>query len=175
MEAATRPCFDFAYETTSGDGLLVWGDGSDANDPMCKYWTYIAATWAAGGDVPAIGSVVPYFIRLEADPASDRIAFAVTDSGRDPNCNVWTGSAWGANVELSADVETINMRCFDLVWEATGNRCIIVRGNFNTDLPVGRLWTTTSNWATAITIAAGPNDPQYIQLHRNYDGDIFLQ
>jgi len=159
--------FDFAYESTSGDGLLVFGDGNDSADPMCKYWTYIGGTWTAVGDVPNIGSTVPYFIRLEADPASDRIAFAVLDSGYDLNCNVWTGAAWGTNVEVTAAAETYYMKCFDLVWESSGNRCIVVWGPSNLDTPYGRVWTTGSNWATTANFAAGPTDAQFIQLHRN--------
>ena len=84
--------FDLEYESTSGDAIIVYSDGSA--DPDYKVWN--GTGWSENGadiNIPTIG--IPYWIEMAADPGSDEMAMISIDSNNDVYGMYWSGSAWG--------------------------------------------------------------------------------
>jgi hypothetical protein len=92
--ATTMRAFDLAYESLSGDLLVVWGNSATV-DP--RYITRTAAgVW---GTVTTASTFVeiPSIIEIRAEPWGDRISISAQDDtiadSNDGDCGMWTGSA----------------------------------------------------------------------------------
>ncbi|MGE5392702.1 MAG: fibronectin type III domain-containing protein, partial [Candidatus Saccharibacteria bacterium] len=100
--------FDLAYESVSGDAVLVYRDGTA--DPNYAIWN--GSAWDNNGgtgyniDVPTTG--IPRMIELERGP-NDQIAMILNDANSDVYGALWTGSAW----------DDMNSGAVEPVWDAT--------------------------------------------------------
>jgi hypothetical protein len=95
--------FDIEYENSSGDLIVVTGDGTA--DPNYHVWNGTSWTWPTNIDIPTTG--VPGYIELASKPGSDELAMILIDANVDVYGMRWTGSAWD-NMGTAA------------VWDATG-------------------------------------------------------
>ncbi|HWL95629.1 MAG TPA: VCBS repeat-containing protein [Phycisphaerae bacterium] len=112
MKSDGFECFAGAYETISGDFILVY---SEAGQHTPRYRIYSCSTWTAESSLPTVGATINW-IRLAPDPLTDQMLFASLDTGDDLNANIWNGSAWGTNQELEATVGTSSIRKFDMAY-----------------------------------------------------------
>ncbi len=141
----SRQCFDMAYESQSGDGLVVYAEAG-ANNP--RYRTWDGAVWSNEGQLPSVGSAQRWF-RLAADPASDQILLGALDNACDINVNVWDGGAWGTNQEIEAEDWTNSVRSFDIAYEAGGTEALIVYNDSDLARFRYRRWDGSS-WASEV-------------------------
>ncbi|MBP7823310.1 hypothetical protein KA050_03090, partial [Candidatus Gracilibacteria bacterium] len=95
--------FDIEYENSSGDLIVVTGDGTA--DPNYHVWNGESWTGSTNIDIPTTG--IPGYIELASKPGSDELAMILIDSNVDVYGMRWTGSAWD-NMGTAA------------VWDATG-------------------------------------------------------
>ncbi len=135
-----RECFSLAFESLSGQALLVYGE-DDQNTP--RYRTWDGSAWSEESSLPSVGAE-PKWVRLAADPTSDRILFASLDSSKDLNANSWNGSAWGSNQELETDTGGDAERRFDLAFEGAGSTALIVYAEKDDDRLQYRTWSGTA-------------------------------
>lgn len=82
--------FDVEYEQSSGDAIVVAGDGTA--DPNYHVWN--GTSWASGVDINIPTTGIPYWIELASRPGSDELALITLDSNVDVYGLRWTGSAW---------------------------------------------------------------------------------
>lgn len=95
--------FDIEYENSSGDLIVVTGDGTA--DPNYHVWNGTSWTGPTNIDIPTTG--IPGYIELASKPGSDELAMILIDANVDVYGMRWTGSAWD-NMGTAA------------VWDATG-------------------------------------------------------
>ena len=95
--------FDIEYENSSGDLIVVTGDGTA--DPNYHVWNGSSWTGPTDINIPTTGR--PGYIELASKPGSDELAMILIDSNVDVYGMRWTGSAWD-NMGTAA------------VWDATG-------------------------------------------------------
>lgn len=143
----TAECFAGAYETRSGDLLVVY---SESGTTSPRYRTY-TGTWSSQLTAPNVGAGT-YWVRLAADPLSDRILFGSLDSDADVNVNEWSGTAWGTNAEVEVSSSYTDRRCFDVAYDPAGCNAVAVYTDGTTTMRY-RTW----NGAFWSPEYAGPN------------------
>jgi len=103
--------FDVAYSSTSGDGFVVWADGTS----VPKYDKY-SGSWAGEGTCSGITSNTEW-IGLYPDDDSDDIMLMTSDAETTPDINVqkWNGSSWGSPEEVETNSSNL-YECFALAY-----------------------------------------------------------
>lgn len=151
-----RP-FDLAYESSSGDAVVVYAQGS--GNPQYRVWNGTA--WSGASAMP--NGSEPVYIRLASKPGSDEIVFGVVRNSLSVGAAVWSGSAWGSSVSMSHSVYTIGDEAFDLAYESTTGRCMIAWASASTSAVRYRIWTGAAWAAEAASFSTG-SAPLYIRL-----------
>ncbi|MCA9256790.1 MAG: hypothetical protein KDA33_14175, partial [Phycisphaerales bacterium] len=90
--------FDIAYETTSGDAMLVFWDG-DHND--LEYRIATSSSLSAEYDVADSDSADIKWVKLVSHPSTDEIIVVWLDSFNDIYTKTWNGSSWGSTLTLT--------------------------------------------------------------------------
>jgi len=101
---------DVAFESTSGDGIIVWGTNS--NYP--KYRTWEGSLWSYEESASSI-SAYPSGVKLIPDPGSDEIFLMTSDSSANINIQKWTGSSWSDAWEVETSSSS-DYECFDIAF-----------------------------------------------------------
>lgn len=129
---STRQDFDVAWEGTSGEGIIVYGDVTGA--PFVDASTYTAS----GGFADTTGMKDPgaavQWLAIGSSPSNNYIAVIINDTNStttsDIGVEMWNGSDW-STVSNPTDDSDINNNGFakgqDVVWEqGGGDRALFV-------------------------------------------------
>jgi hypothetical protein len=149
-------CFAGEYETISGDYMVVY---SESGQSTPRYRIYDGTTWSVEASLPTVGATINW-IRLVADPTSNKMIFASLDTSDDLNANVWTGSAWGTNQELETTVGATSQRKFDLAYMGGSNIAVLVYGQGTLTTAKYRYWT--GSWSAASDAMDQGDKPAFI-------------
>ncbi len=89
---ANKRGFDIAYESLSGDAMVVTCDG-DSN-PTFYVWN--GSSWSSPGTITTATGSSCEWIRLASNPVSDEIIMVtLPGGGAQYEAQVWNGSVWG--------------------------------------------------------------------------------
>lgn len=170
VQTKDEECFALAFESTSGQGLLVYAENGQ-NTP--RYRTFISGSWSSESSAPTVGAK-PLWVRLAAEPGTDRIVLATLDDDEDLNVCIWSGSAWGTVTELETHMGTRDHRCYDVAFRSSGGGLISYVRN-NQKYPRYRtLAAGSSSWSG---VNNGPNlgdTPEVIQMTPDQSGNVYL-
>jgi len=124
---ATKESFDAAWETLTGDALVLWGTGTGTS---YRKW-FSTGTWApAAAAGPAIGAAAgANWIRLCTDPTSNRIGLTSLDGDTSWNTAVWRPAgteAWSALPTEDALMSGSAYRMTDCAWESQSGQLLAV-------------------------------------------------
>lgn len=170
---------DVAYETLSGDALVVNCDG-DA-DPT--YWIWNGSTWTNSGTVNVSSASACGWVRLFSDPTSDEIIVVVRDVTTGAyEAQVWTGSAWGNAVTWGSMIETAHEGIAG-AYEDSGNQAVIAVSNGGAANFSWRAWNAGWTAASVVnatigddfeagTIASDDGSDNMALCYVDHDGDI---
>jgi Tfp pilus assembly protein PilV len=127
--------FDLAYESKSGDLMLVWANGNGANGTNGVRYR----TCTGGGATCTWGNVTtpPTFaddatnLDISANPLSDEIVFAsIGNAGSDLQMGYWSGTAWTdtANADTSCGTPFVGSKLVTTGWlvKGTTTRSVVV-------------------------------------------------
>lgn len=98
--------FDIAFESTSGNLMVVWGP-SDASaictvGSNCIKYARYTTSWSAATAIPTVGDEAT-IIDISANPASNEIVMgAIGNRGSDLSAAYWSGSAWTGKLDADA-------------------------------------------------------------------------
>ncbi len=161
-----RP-FDFAYESLSGDAVLVYKDnGTDASEDLVyRVWDGEGWSEPAYIDDPA-GRREYYWVNLAQDPHTDQIAMiGVTGEGA-ANCWIWDGSSWGSHHRLSDSVTDVEYEAASIVWEYTSGEVLAAAANgqyVDTAIYDGS-WTNTGSFSLVLNPGRRTPDVNWVVL-----------
>ncbi|EKE15717.1 MAG: hypothetical protein ACD_11C00108G0011 [uncultured bacterium] len=134
--------------------------------PYYRIWD--GSSWEAEGAATSVNNSIQYLV-LKFAKNRDEAILGTLDSTGDIRVQVWNGSSWGtttllANVGLTNDA----YRGFDIDYETSGDRAIVVYNNANAVDPSYRIWNGSS-WSSPVVIADPPTSgvPFWIELERN--------
>ena len=142
----------------------------DTNTNVPKYRIWDGTAWGAEANATALAaSGIVQYVVLEFSRTRDEAILGTMDALGDIRTQVWNGTSWSATT-LHANVGTTNdgQRGFDIAYETSGDRAIIVYNNANSADPSYKIWSAGA-WsaATAITNPATTGAPLWIELAAN--------
>lgn len=135
LDDITARGFDIAYETQSGDAIVVYCDGD--GDPSYRVWD--GSSWVGPTTITLTLANDCEYIKLASDPQSDEIILVARDtaaSATDYEAMVWDGTAWGNSLTLGAMTDTLN-EGIAVEYEESGNQAIVATSNGDTN---GFIW-----------------------------------
>ncbi|TLZ59334.1 MAG: hypothetical protein E6K13_09930, partial [Methanobacteriota archaeon] len=122
--------FDVAYESTSGDALLVYGVLSANTAQDIAYKTYVGGMWSAEQYLDDAGHAtdIQYsLIKLASKKTSDQIGLVGgDDTNDDANVWIWDGSAFGNFVEITASMRNPVEEEVAIAWETNSGHLLAV-------------------------------------------------
>lgn len=166
LDNNNQECYSMGFESQTGRGVAVYTELLTAAP---RYRTLTGTTWSAQAAMPSIGGVAKW-IRIAADPTSNKLLFAAQDDQGDLNVNVWSGTAWGSNVEHDTAVPNYDRRQFDVLFERATGRALLVYVEGGQNVFRYRTWNGSA-WSSEMS---GPNlgsQPQIITLSRGFAAD----
>ncbi len=126
--------WDFEFEQTSGDAVVVYNDGTA--DPDYKVWSNSSGNWdGSGTNINVLTAGSPNWIELASHPGSDRLAMILVDSAVDIYGMRWDGSAWddmnsgGDEAVWDASAAIATRKCMDVAFETTTGDIIFIWGD----------------------------------------------
>ncbi|MBI2061397.1 MAG: hypothetical protein HYT87_16790 [Nitrospirae bacterium] len=165
--------FDIAFESKSGEGLIVCDDGT-ANDSV-NYCTTTAggATLSNAGSLTvSTGSANANWIRLEASPAADYIVMGVLNSNTTATGAVWNGSSWVTNTTFSDTTSSATNEAFDVAWHRVTSRAMIAYGTgTSTNYSIWQSGT----WGTPAAAGNPGAAVSWLQLDASHVSDYILE
>ncbi|MBX3396476.1 MAG: VCBS repeat-containing protein [Phycisphaerae bacterium] len=114
--------FAAVYESKSSNCLIAYSNAS-SNQPRSIKWN--GSTWSSVTNMPSVGSQ-PRWIRLAADPTSNKVICGILTGGSEYWANAWSGSAWGSATEIESKAPFNDRRAFDVAFEPCGSTGLYV-------------------------------------------------
>ncbi len=162
---------DIAYESSSGEALLVYGVLSTDTTRDIAYRTYVGGTWSTEQYLDDAGHAtdVQYsLINLASRKGSDRIGLiGADDTNDDANAWIWDGSTFGSFTEIDPGAENPNREQLAIAWESNSGHLLAVTANAGSEDLVSKEFTTS--WSAAVTFTCSPsaNDVRFLSLKPN--------
>ncbi len=176
---STTELMDGAWEGSSGNCLVVWGRML-SNSGYTYYNTWDGSQWGSSIQGPSLGSKCePNWLRLAPKPASDTMLLAVgydyLNSAR-LMVNLWDGSEWGSYMTVEPDkMEDRDRRCFDMVFESSGDQAVLGWSDQGFHTLDYRTWTSGTGWSDEMTGPDLGNDIKLVQLRADpYSDEMML-
>lgn len=132
------PSFDIAYESTSGNLMVVWGlnqattctAGTTIATTNCIRYARYTSSWSAVAVIPTVADPATN-IDISANPNSNELVIASLDNSQaDLSSAYWSGSAWTgrANLDTSTAAATSGTKLVATGWLISGatTRYVIV-------------------------------------------------
>ncbi|MDY0385952.1 MAG: VWA domain-containing protein [Methanolobus sp.] len=105
-----RRSIDVAFEASSGEGMVVWGDSSR----LPKYKTWDGSEWSSKSSAIDHGEGYTRWVQLTPVPETDDVFLMTSDGNHDINIQKWNGSSWTYINEMETS-STRLFECFDMV------------------------------------------------------------
>ncbi len=160
--------FDIAYETLSGDLMVVACDG-DSNP---TYWIW-DGSWTNGGGIGLTGGNTCGWVKLISDPISDEIIAITRDTtGITYEARVWSGNGWANSATWgSIQAADVNKEGIAAAYEESGDQAVIAVANGSAASFSWRTWDGL-NWAGASVVnSAIGNDFEWGTLAADQGSD----
>ncbi|SFM67324.1 VWA domain-containing protein [Methanolobus profundi] len=113
---SNRRSINVVFEDSSGEGMVVWGDGSY----LPKYRTWDGSAWSAQSSALSLGSGYTRWVQLTPVPETDEVFLMTSDGGHDINIQKWNGSSWVYIYEVETSSTRI-FECFDMALDDKDN------------------------------------------------------
>ncbi len=172
-----------AYESLSGDGIIVWNNGTTGTTGL-SYRVWDGATWSGAQTITAPISGEPVHMMMAASPRSDDMTLVVSNDAGEDYAIVWDGSSWGNSVIL--DGGGGDSFDIDVAYEQLSGTAVVVDSH-GTDSEVRRWNGTVWSGAETITRPGGMSgNPRWNRLAgdptsdrialgvRTYNNDVWL-
>ncbi len=139
--------FDLAYESLSGDLMVVWANSSGANGVNgVRYRTctggVVNCTWGTVTTPPTFADDATN-LDLSANPNSDEMVFAsIGNAGSDLQIGYWSGSAWTnrANTDNSSGTPLAGTKLVANGWLINGATARYIVTYMDSGTPTGISW-----------------------------------
>jgi Domain of unknown function (DUF2341) len=161
--------FDVAYESTSGDLMVVACDTTEAT-----YYIWNGSTWSGPNAITLGTAGNCNWIQLGADPTTDEIILVARDTiagATDYQAQVWNGSAW-ANPSAFGSGSEANNEGIAIEYEESGDRAVVVVPNGTGNSYTWNSWTG-AGWVGAATVAL-TNDFENGRMARDLGSDNII-
>ena len=172
--------FDFIHDdvinSTQADGLVVYGESGSTN-PRYRIWNE-SDDFEAEQSASSIGGVAPAWIVTKGSHERNEIIMAASDAAFDLNIQVYNGAAWNNLTEITATMDAVNQRSFDIEYEDISGDALIVYENSdaatNADFAY-RTWDGTSvSSESTFTTLLGNDEIWWVKLAHEPGSDKIM-
>jgi hypothetical protein len=138
-------------ETELTGAFVAYRDSTTGlNIPKSRSWSN--AVWSAQSELASAGSPVRQVRSAccpKADRSEEKIVVTLSDDGY-LDAYVWDGTAWIVTNNIGSAGASVNAyKCFDVVYEKTSGRALLVYSRGTTTNEIGyKIWTFGSGWGT---------------------------
>ena len=169
-----------AYESQSGDGLLVWNDNG-----RLLYSEWNGKVWTTAASVSGIAGE-PQWFDIASNPLSNEIIVVLSDSSNRVYVLVWNGSRWSNGPsQISTGSHQAGIA---VAYESQSNRAMVVYGRASVSSTCQyRIWEGT-RWSSEaslesplgastvqwVVLRSDPNSNRLVLGVHNGDEDAFL-
>jgi uncharacterized repeat protein (TIGR01451 family) len=143
---------DVAYETASGDAMLVWHNNTTGTAGI-SYRTWNGSTWSAEQTITTPVAGAPKQMHLAAAPSGDEMVLVVSNASSQDYALVWNGSSWGNAITLSAAGSGDDLTDVYVEYERQSGDALVVYGRGSTSL-LYRTWNGAWSAEGSITAPA---------------------
>jgi hypothetical protein len=145
--------FDIAYENSSGDAIVVFGD---ANNNLL-YRRRASGTWDSTDQTVTALDDVANFVRAESRPTNDDILVAASTNADSLYALRWDGSSntWDSQIRITSGIADKARDCFDIAFERASGDAFLVWGDRAKNI-MYREFTTA--WQSPATAYSGVSD-----------------
>ncbi|MEJ5326806.1 MAG: hypothetical protein WHU54_00945 [Candidatus Bathyarchaeia archaeon] len=133
------------------DAFVAYRDSTTSlNTPKWRVWDGESLTWNSQSELPTANSSVRW-VRVAYSPLESRsyekIVVTLSDDGY-LDAYVWNGAAWNVTSNIAFPGTSANAyRCFDVAYEKTSGRALLVYSRGTTTNEIGyRRWTPETGW-----------------------------
>ncbi len=137
--------FDVAYESLSGDAVLVYAETSNLRYAV---WDGTTLTEAAT-PIPQPYAGTPRQMHLAADPTSDEMVLVVSNSASQDFAYVWNGSSWSSAEPLDPSGAGNDRTDINVAYEQQSGRAVVTYGK-GTGTVYSKLWD--GSWSSEIAL-----------------------
>jgi len=153
--------FDIAYESVSGDAIVVSANGTA--DPVYHSWN--GTNWSTVASIDfTVTTGVPYWVRLASHPSKDEVSLMVLDENSDVAAMIWDGGSWSNEQLLETSASMATEEDIAVSYENYGDDAVFAWGSANT--MESRVWNGNS-WESElspITICGGAAFVNWLNL-----------
>lgn len=162
--------FDFAYEQTSGDALIVYWDQSASR---LYYRTSNGYSMSGASTVSTTKLTQVKWVRLSSKSNSNEIIAAWMHSDRSIYAKVWNGSSWGNEIAITANAYNADRQCFDIAYESKSGDAMVAYCDDDSTSPLYRIWNGSS-WSAEDTMSNVGAYGYYLRLVSDPLSDCIL-
>jgi hypothetical protein len=171
LKSEQRESFDLAFETSSGDAFLIWGD-EDKN----VWYREFTTSWQP--EVTAYASLPKEVLWLVAAsdplPTSSKIAIGMVTDDTTFEFGAWEGSSWVAR-PAAISARNRDQRGMDVAFETdTGRAVYIFDQNANGQQLAWRTWTSSAGFSSVTVEPGASADINFMQLKPNRSGNEMM-
>lgn len=170
--------FDVAYETISGNAIVVYSNNSTA--PALAYRTWNGTAWSAAATRASNRTAqMVNWVKLAPHPTTNAVALAFSDTAQYLSALIWDGAAWGNEPAaahetlLSRSVTSGDYDTFDLAYENSG-ALMLVWGSENATYNDARYVRFTTLWSAINEVANLGVVPAHVSLAADPGSDNVL-
>ncbi len=143
--------FDVAYESQSGDAIVIWANGSSGTNISYRVWD--GSNWSNEATIAGPNLSWAVETRLEASPTSDEMVLIVSDSSNTEWAVVWDGDSWGNATVLDNSSASGDHTEIAVAFESqSGHAMVIYDGVDNYNDLAYQTWNGSS-WSGQQTLA----------------------
>lgn len=163
---STARAFDIAYESSSGDAVVVACYGTEA-----QYQTWNGSAWSATSSITLSLTGECEWILMASDPTSDELIAVFREGGDSATyeAQVWNGSSWGESITIGLMLEYEN-EGMAIEYEESGDQAILVVSNGADGDFAWNNWNGT-NWGSNSVETAPQNELEFMYLARDEGTD----
>jgi hypothetical protein len=176
---AVKEAFDFAWESSSGDGIVFYAEGTNV---IHRNYTAATGIWS-GTELISNAPKTSNAIRVCADPTSDYIGLTYSDTNSDANARVWNGTRilpTPPTSDGSAEATGTNNDNQGCVWKKDGTKAMFLSVNQNalslqyTNFTKPNTWTPTSLGSGISTVNFASDDIEGMRITEHPTTDEFM-
>jgi hypothetical protein len=143
--------FAVAYESQSGDALLVYNNGSGGSDSL-SYRIWDGSSWSGANTINTPLSGEASQMKLAASPSGDEMVLVVSNAANQDYALVWNGDSWGNEVALHDGTGALSNTDVSVAYEQQSGDAMVIYGKADSDAYY-RVWNGAT-WSGEGTIGA---------------------
>lgn len=159
--------YDGAWEGLSGDFVAGWFN-MNTNTLSARKFDKISLWDSEITNVVTGVQQNLVWVDMAAHPNANDILIAVADDADTLKANHWSGSSWGTQTQLAANINGIvanSNHLFDIAWEQRPDFDAIITYGSTSNAIQYRLWDSgTNTWQSAVTLPTAVEAKDWHQL-----------